>query len=64
VLPVTTASSHTPCVEERELATAARLQRALLPPTPFAQKGWALAHHACLYVSAADDRERSGGHSL
>lgn len=31
--------------QETELATAARLQRALLPPSPFVRNGWAVAHH-------------------
>jgi sigma-B regulation protein RsbU (phosphoserine phosphatase) len=33
------------CVEETDLAAAARLQRALLPPSPLAHGEWSLAHH-------------------
>jgi hypothetical protein len=33
------------CAEETELAAAARLQRALLPPSPFVYREWSLAHH-------------------
>jgi sigma-B regulation protein RsbU (phosphoserine phosphatase) len=32
-------------VHERDLATAAHLQRMLLPPSPFTRKGWAAVHH-------------------
>lgn len=33
------------CVDDGELARAARLQRALLPPSPYSANGWTAAHH-------------------
>jgi sigma-B regulation protein RsbU (phosphoserine phosphatase) len=34
-----------PCIENVDLATAARLQRVLLPPSPLAHGEWVAAHH-------------------
>jgi serine phosphatase RsbU (regulator of sigma subunit) len=36
---------------DRELATAAQLQRMLLPPSPFTANGWTAEHH---FVPAGD----------
>jgi sigma-B regulation protein RsbU (phosphoserine phosphatase) len=45
VLPVNIGASGDVRAGDIELATAARLQRALLPPSPFAHHGWTTAHH-------------------
>ena len=34
-----------PCIAETQLTAAARLQHALLPPSPFTRGGWTAAHH-------------------
>lgn len=40
-----TATGQSGCVEATELAAAAQLQRALLPPAPYSRGGWNVAHH-------------------
>jgi sigma-B regulation protein RsbU (phosphoserine phosphatase) len=47
VLPVSASSTQdrTAYIDDTELATAARLQRALLPPSPFSHGDWSVAHH-------------------